>query len=128
MKTFYNCLVDNIAGEPFSYEVSSRSEDLPHRVNMTERDGMGVCTCNQFKFRCEKNWQILQELVPYAEDADGCPYNPKSATECRHIAACRMMIYEWFMQPLLHSCRHGITEEIRRAVQQIIVGHDPGEC
>jgi len=127
MKTFFNCLVDRIEGEPFNYEVSSRSEDLPHRVNMTERDGMGVCTCNQFRFRCEKNWQILQEMVPYCEDGEGYALNSKSATECRHIAACRMMLYEWFLQPLLDSCRHGITEETRRAVQQIVAGPGPEE-
>ena len=119
----YRTQIERVAGEDFVFEVSSRSEEAPHRVEMTQAGGHGVCTCHQFIMRVEKNRRVLEgEHVPYVEGANGKPLNANSATECRHIAACRRALWEWFMIPLLDGCEHGTTEAIRQGLQLILVG------
>ena len=125
----YNCHIDRVAGEDFVFEVSSRSEPEPHRVDLTAEGGHGVCTCGQFQYRIGKNRRVLgDEHVPYVENTNGKPLNANSATECRHIAACREACWEWFMIPLLHSCRSGMPESVRRGLQLILVGEGAPEA
>lgn len=127
IRSNYNCFIERVPGEDFVFEVSSREEELPHRVDMTEAGGHGVCTCAQFNYRVGKSRRVLDgEHVPYVENTNGKPLNANSATECRHIAACREALHEWFVIPLLDACQHGMPETIRRGLQLILVGEgDP---
>jgi hypothetical protein len=69
--------VTPLQGEPFTFEVESRSTDAPHKVDLLGRKGFGECSCK---------WS--QTGVAKAIKEGGKWSNP--ATTCAHVKAARL--------------------------------------
>lgn len=99
--------IKRIKGELFRYWVSSRTEQEWHTVDLSERDGHGVCTCHHFRFVALPNFRRLnrdrrvgqQRCVPYGQE------NP---TECAHIALAQRVVTERFTKRLQAMTRPGV--------------------
>jgi hypothetical protein len=94
--------VSEDVGAAFRYRVESRSADFGcYLVDMTDRGGLGSCSCHDFSCRANPNWKRHGTFIPY-------PLTGR--VECRHVAACREYLYETVVIPMLAKMRAGIPK------------------
>jgi hypothetical protein len=66
--------VTPITGEPTRFFVASDSVAEPHLVDLSEYQGNGACSCEQFQFR-------LQGTL----DTGGRDWSEKQSLRCKHL-------------------------------------------
>lgn len=88
---------------PFTYRVESRSSDNfgHYTVDLTQRDGMGYCSCYHFQFVANPNFRRHGKFIPYAPKREG-------VSECAHISAAREYYHQHVTIPMLAKFKNGI--------------------
>lgn len=97
--------------ELFTFDVTSRTRNVTHRVDMTKRRGMGICTCENFAYGA----------LP-AFDRNGgvhVPHGTAGATECHHIAVVRAWLERNLLRSMLAACEDGTPPEVMRVVEMV---------
>jgi len=103
--TYPSSWVEEIPGEPFRYYVQSESRpEIFHMVDLTENDGNGCCTCENFQMVAYPNWKRHGKWIPYAPGRQGC-------SECRHIRAALDHFHETVTRPMLAGFKAGIPAQ-----------------
>ena len=87
---------------PFRYQVGSDSSLGWYLVDLTERDGLGRCSCVDFETRANPNYKRHGQHIPY-------PLAGRS--DCKHIAAAKEHFYLHTTVPMLASMRDGIARK-----------------
>jgi hypothetical protein len=100
--TYETPWVEELPNEPFRYRVESR-RGHSHIVDLTERDGHGVCTCEYFQFVARPNHKRHGEWIPFAPGRHG-------TTECRHIRAALDYFHKHVTMPMLSRLKAGIPK------------------
>jgi hypothetical protein len=94
--------VEEDHGIPFRYKVESDSRPLEwNLVDLTDRGGLGSCSCEDFKIRANPNFTRHGKHIPYAPKRQG-------RTDCRHLAAAKEYFYQTVTVPMLAKMRDGI--------------------
>ena len=65
-----------------AYEVSSDSDPIPHQVDLELHDGVGFCSCSDWKYRCYPNYKRAKALGEELFVPRG-----KGKTLCKHVKA-----------------------------------------
>lgn len=86
---------------PFVYHVESRSEEIHHTVDLTQRGGNGSCTCTFFRIRAASNFRRHGKFIPYAPKREG-------VSECAHIRAALEHYHQHVTIPMLAGFKNGI--------------------
>lgn len=68
-----------INGEPFTFEVESRTSSIPHKVDLLARKGFGECSCKWSQTGVAK---VIKEGGKWSD--------PK--TSCAHVKAARLYL------------------------------------
>jgi len=94
-------------GEFGRYLVESHSKpNNPYLVDLTERDGHGVCNCTYFQTTANQNYKRHGKFIPYRTDENG-KVN-KGVSECKHLAAVRNHYHMHVTMPMLASMKKGV--------------------
>ncbi len=72
--------VEEIPDEPMRYWVDSGSTGRRHLVDLSERDGLGMCGCEFYQYTAYPNWKRHGLHIPYEPKRIG-------VSECKHIRA-----------------------------------------
>jgi len=69
--------------EKLTFEVDSRSEAIPRRVNLCDYDFNGSCDCEHFRFNCGPKLSS--------------GWHPAENLRCWHIKRCRRWVLERYL-------------------------------
>ena len=73
------------------FETSSDSEPIPHQVDLELHDGVGFCSCSDWKYRCYPNYKRAKALGEELFIPRG-----KGKTLCKHVKAAMWEDYKLF--------------------------------
>ena len=83
----------------FRYQVGSQTTLNWYLVDLTDRDGLGTCSCIDFETRANPNYNRHGRHIPY-------PLEGRS--DCKHLAAAKEYFYEHVTVPMLAAMKDGI--------------------
>jgi hypothetical protein len=106
-ETLPNVIEDQSA--PFRYLVRSKTGRNSYLVDLTERDGLGRCSCVDFETRANPNHQRHGRHIPY-------PLEGRS--DCKHLFAAKAHFYLHTTVPMLASMKDGITSNVKAHTQK----------
>lgn len=108
------------------YIVQSHSSPTPHTVNLCERAGSGVCTCEYWRFTASKNYRTQfdearargeekpRPFVAYRKGRAGC-------TECKHIFYAREHFTKFRLRQLFATYgNHPTPEEFAESLRALM--------
>lgn len=87
---------------PFRYRVESSDPLSYHLVDMTQRDGLGECSCKHWHTVANPNWKRLGFEIPYAPKRAG-------VTSCKHIAAVEAHMMKHVWRKVLAASKAGVA-------------------
>ena len=100
-------------GERFTYLVESSTEPgMGHVVDLTANGGLGVCTCENYRFRIAR----IQRTGEYIEWRPG----RKGCSECRHIYAARRQMIRKKLNKLMASFHNGQPENVGEVLREFL--------
>jgi len=85
----------------FRYQVGSQTSLDWYLCDLTDRDGLGSCSCIDFETRANPNHKRHGRHIPYAPKREG-------RTDCRHLAAAKEHFYQNVTVPMLAKMKNGI--------------------
>jgi hypothetical protein len=89
---------------PFLYHVESLSGDGEHVVDLTDRGGLGACSCKDFAARANFNFKKLLSWIPYGPKREG-------RSDCVHLEAAKVHMYMYVTVPMLKRFASGIVKK-----------------
>lgn len=93
--------IEEVPGEPARYWVDSGDSSRRYLVDLTERDGLGACTCEFYQFTAYPNYRRHGRHIPYEPKRIG-------VSDCKHLCAAKEHWYQYVTVPMLASIRDGI--------------------
>lgn len=94
--------VEEDGNAPFRYRIESESRPFEwNLVDLTDRNGLGSCSCIDFETRANPNYKRHGKHIPYAPKREG-------RTDCRHLAAAKEHFYQNVTVPMLAKMHAGI--------------------
>jgi len=99
------------------YHVGSHSDPGKyHTVNLSERAGSGVCTCEYFQFTASKNYRLQYEAAVLAGEKKPRPFisyrkGRVGCTECKHIFYTREHFIKFRLRQLFETFANHPTPE-----------------
>ncbi|MEY3895580.1 MAG: hypothetical protein RLZZ214_1099, partial [Verrucomicrobiota bacterium] len=71
--------VEEDGNAPFRYRIESESRPFEwNLVDLTDRGGLGSCSCEDFQIRAHPNFRRHGKHIPYAPQRQG-------RSDCRHL-------------------------------------------
>lgn len=84
------------------YRVESASQPgLWNLVDLTDRGGLGSCSCVDFQTRANPNYKRHGKHIPWAPNREG-------RSDCKHLAQAKECFYQNVTVPMLASFANGI--------------------
>lgn len=103
-------VVRAIPGERYRYYVQSEGQPgLCHTVDLSQRQGMGSCTCDHYLFTVHKNQSraIARNPLPHSIDYRPHEKQKEGVTQCRHIWGAERQLMRKNVRPFLSGFTEG---------------------